>query len=248
MKPRNHVVLALLKSKRKSGAHGKTKKAIRRDVVDCDAILARTELYPAEVLEAAPRLKVIARHGVGVDNIDVAAAERLGIWVTVAGTANFNTVAEVGLGFIIALGRQTGFFERNAKSGNWAVRNKISGIDLEGKTLGLIGFGKIGRCLADKARLDVLIPEGALVFSPRVGFRNPKQVERRTVDVDPTALNAGSHHGSTFYQHQRFIAAVRGEGAVEVTANDGLMAVAIGTAAEISAREKRVVEMAELGL
>lgn len=102
--------------------------------------------------------------------------------------------------------------------------------------------------VGDKARLDVLIPEGALVFSPRVGFRNPKQVERRTVDVDPTALNAGSHHGSTFYQHQRFIAAVRGEGAVEVTARDGLMAVAIGTAAEISAREKRVVEMYELEL
>ena len=102
--------------------------------------------------------------------------------------------------------------------------------------------------VGDKARLDVLIPEGALVFSPRVGFRNPKQVERRTVDVDPTALKAGSHHGSTFYQHQRFIAAVRGEGAVEVTARDGLMAVAIGTAAEISAREKRVVEMSELDL
>ncbi|WP_411287887.1 Gfo/Idh/MocA family protein [Phenylobacterium sp.] len=102
--------------------------------------------------------------------------------------------------------------------------------------------------VGDKARLDVLIPEGALVFSPRVGFRNPKQVERRTIEVDPTALNAGSHHGSTFYQHQRFIAAVRGEGAVEVTARDGLMAVAIGTAAEISAREKRVVEMSELQL
>ena len=101
--------------------------------------------------------------------------------------------------------------------------------------------------VGDAARLDVLIPEGALVFSPRVGFRNPKQVERRVVATDETALNAGSHHGSTFYEHQRFIAAVRGEGPVEVTARDGLMAVAIGTAAEISAREHRAVEMAELG-
>ena len=101
--------------------------------------------------------------------------------------------------------------------------------------------------VGDQARLDVLIPEGALVFSPRVGFRNPKQVERRIVATDETALNAGSHHGSTFYEHQRFIAAVRGEGPVEVTARDGLMAVAIGTAAEISAREHRAVEMAELG-
>ncbi|MEH3035585.1 MAG: Gfo/Idh/MocA family oxidoreductase [Sphingomonas adhaesiva] len=101
--------------------------------------------------------------------------------------------------------------------------------------------------VGDQARLDVLIPEGAIVRSPRVGFMNPKQVERRVVHVDAAALNAGSHHGSTFYEHQRFNAAVRGAGEVEVTARDGLMAVAIGTAAEISAREKRVVEMAELG-
>ena len=161
---------------------GTTPEAIRRDVVDCDAILARTELYPAEVLEAAPRLKVIARHGVGVDNIDVAAAERLGIWVTVAGTANFNTVAEVGLGFIIALGRQTGFFERNAKSGNWAVRNKISSIDLEGKTLGLIGFGKIGRCLADKARLGLGM--NVLAYDPYVTQDQAAESATMTSDWD----------------------------------------------------------------
>ncbi len=102
--------------------------------------------------------------------------------------------------------------------------------------------------VGDKARLDVLIPEGAIVYSPRVGFRNAKQVERRVVEVDQAALDAGSHHGSTFYEHQRFIAAVRGEGPVEVTAHDGLMAVAIGAAAELSAQEKRVVTMAEMGI
>jgi predicted dehydrogenase len=101
--------------------------------------------------------------------------------------------------------------------------------------------------VGDTGRLDVLIPEGAIVHHPRVGFGNPKQVSRRVVEVDEAALMAGSHHGSTFYEHQKFIAAVRGEGAVEVTAHDGLMAVAIGTAAELSANEKRVVEMAELG-
>ncbi|MFM8375951.1 MAG: Gfo/Idh/MocA family protein [Phenylobacterium sp.] len=101
--------------------------------------------------------------------------------------------------------------------------------------------------VGDQGRLDVFIPSGALVHSPRVGFGNPKQVERRVVEVDEAALKAGSHHGSTFYEHQRFNAAVRGEGPVEVTAQDGLMAVAIGMAAEISARERRVVDMAELG-
>ncbi|MDE0878071.1 MAG: Gfo/Idh/MocA family oxidoreductase [Sphingomonas bacterium] len=101
--------------------------------------------------------------------------------------------------------------------------------------------------VGDTARLEVLIPEGALVHSPRVGFRNPKRATRRIVEVDAAALDAGSHHGSTFYEHQKFIAAVRGEIPVEVTARDGLMAVAIGTAAEISAREHRVVTMSELG-
>ncbi len=101
--------------------------------------------------------------------------------------------------------------------------------------------------VGDQARLDVLIPEGSLVFSPRVGFMNPKRVERSHVAVDEHALNAGSHHGATYYEHQHFIAAVRGEGPVEVTAEDGLNAVAIGTAAEISAREQRAVEMSELG-
>jgi predicted dehydrogenase len=101
--------------------------------------------------------------------------------------------------------------------------------------------------VGDKARLDVLIPEGALVYSPRVPLRAPKQVERQVIEVDEAVLKAGTHHGSTFYEHQKFIAAVRGEGPVEVSAHDGLMAVAIGAAAELSARDKRVVEMAELG-
>jgi hypothetical protein len=66
------------------------------------------------------------------------------------------------------------------------------------------------------------------------------------VEVDDVAMAAGSHHGATFHQHEAFARAVRGEGAVEVTARDGLLAVVIGAAAEISAKEKRVVEIAEL--
>ena len=102
--------------------------------------------------------------------------------------------------------------------------------------------------VGDAARLDCLIPAGEIVFHPRVGFRSPKRVERRHVAVDAQALAAGQHHGATFYQHAAFAAAVRGEGPVMVTADDGLRAVAMGLAAETSAREHRVVEMRELGL
>jgi myo-inositol 2-dehydrogenase / D-chiro-inositol 1-dehydrogenase len=101
--------------------------------------------------------------------------------------------------------------------------------------------------VGDKARLDCLIPTGDLIFSPRTGFHAPKTPERTHVPVDPAILAAGHHHGSTWYEHQKFNAAVRGEGPVEVSAEDGLRAVAIGVAAETSAREKRAVEMSELG-
>lgn len=101
--------------------------------------------------------------------------------------------------------------------------------------------------VGDKARLDVTIPEGNITYAPRTGFRQPKAVAREHIAVDPQALAAGQHHGATFYQHQAFRAAVLGEGPVVVRAHDGLMAVAIGAAAERSAREKRVVEMVEFG-
>ncbi len=102
--------------------------------------------------------------------------------------------------------------------------------------------------VGDKARLDMLIPESVIVYSPRTGFMQAKAPERQHVEVDAAALEAGTHHGSIFYQHQAFLAAAKGEGPVHVTAEDGLRAVAIGMAAEISAREKRVVTMSELGL
>lgn len=101
--------------------------------------------------------------------------------------------------------------------------------------------------VGDKARLDVTIPGGDIIFSPRTGYHNPKTPQREHVEVDAQALAAGQHHGATYYQHQAFRAAVLGEGPVIVGAHDGLMAVAIGAAAEISAREKRVVEMREFG-
>lgn len=101
--------------------------------------------------------------------------------------------------------------------------------------------------VGDRARLEVFIPDGDIVFSPRVGFNNPKKVERTHIAVDEAALKAGSHHGATYFQLEAFLKALAGKGPVMVSAEDGLRAVAIGVAAEISAREKRVITMQELG-
>jgi predicted dehydrogenase len=100
--------------------------------------------------------------------------------------------------------------------------------------------------IGDTAKLEVGIPSGVLTHSPRVPLMQPKQVTREHVAVDHAVLEAGHHHGATFYQLQAFLDAIAGKGPTIVTAEDGLAAVAMGTAAEISAREGRVVEMREL--
>ncbi len=130
---------------------GVTADAIAADVVDCDAILARTASFPAKVFEAGRKLKVISRHGVGVDNIDVAKATELGVWVTFAPESNANTVAEHAIGCILTLARNFIRLDRETRAGNWGIRDKLLGADLAGKVLGIVGMGKIGRRVAQKA-------------------------------------------------------------------------------------------------
>lgn len=96
----------------------------------------------------------------------------------------------------------------------------------------------------DQAKLEVFIPDSTIVFSPRA----PKGVTRETVAVDASVLAAGTHHGATFYQISHFVAAALANSKAEVSADDGMRAVAMGIAAEVSAREKRAVTMASLGL
>jgi len=100
--------------------------------------------------------------------------------------------------------------------------------------------------VGDEAKLEVFIPPGELVFSPRTPKGAPKQVVRETIAVDKDALAAGNHFGATYYQHRAFFESIRTGRPAQVTAEDGYRAVAIGAAAERSAREKRVVELREM--
>ena len=96
--------------------------------------------------------------------------------------------------------------------------------------------------VGDSGKLEVFIPDGDIVFSPR----RPKNPQTTHVAVEKTALHAGTHHGATYFQHQAFLRAVRDGGPVEVGADDGYWAVITGLAAERSAKERRAVEIAEL--
>ncbi len=98
--------------------------------------------------------------------------------------------------------------------------------------------------VGDTGKLEVFIPDGDVVFSRR----QPKKPQTTNVGVDATALHAGTHHGATYYQHLAFLHAVRDGGPAGVGVEDGFWAVAMGLAAEISAREKRAVAISELGV
>ncbi|MFN9368050.1 MAG: phosphoglycerate dehydrogenase [Planctomycetia bacterium] len=115
----------------------------------CVGWLAGVERINDDVLAAAPDLRVIARNGTGVDTIDLAAARRRGVEVRRAEGANARGVAELTIGLIIALARSIPCSDAAIKAGGW---QRHQGIELEGRTLGIVGCGKIGRLVAGLAR------------------------------------------------------------------------------------------------
>ncbi len=115
---------------------------------DIDALIVRSKpKVPADVIKAGRKLKVIARAGVGLDNIDVKTAESLGIKVINAPTAPTKSVAELVIGLAIALLRKIAYADRKLRRGLW-VKKECMGVELSGKTLGVVGFGRIGREVA----------------------------------------------------------------------------------------------------
>lgn len=126
---------------------------ICKEVVDADALLVRTTAYPAAVFEAAKKLKVVARYGAGVDNIDIEAATKHGVQVCNAPIANSNSVAEHTFMLLLACAKNLIIQDKACRKGDFESRNRTKGVEVDGKTLGLIGCGHIGRLVAQKAAL-----------------------------------------------------------------------------------------------
>ncbi len=118
---------------------------------DCDAILTNWVRVPAEVIEAATRCRIICRLGIGLDNIDVATATRLGIPVTNVPDYCLIEVAEHALALMFALGRKAAWYHDATKRGRYALQEGPTLRRMEGQTLGIVGLGNIGRKFAEKA-------------------------------------------------------------------------------------------------
>ncbi len=145
--------------------------ALRSALVDARAIIVRNQTQvSAELIEGARQLEVIARAGAGLDNIDTEAAAANGIVVTYAPRENSLAVAELALGFMLNLARNIPNAHVDTRAGNWN-RGQFVGTELSGKTLGLVGFGRIGQLVAERASAfgmrvvayDKFLPEDAPV-------------------------------------------------------------------------------------
>ncbi|CEP67080.1 D-isomer specific 2-hydroxyacid dehydrogenase,catalytic domain [Moorella glycerini] len=124
---------------------------VKREIKGVEGVVVRTAPFTREIIAAADSLKVIARHGVGVDNIDLRAATERGILVLNTPDANAVSVAEHTLTAIGALAKRVLPMDRATRRGDWEVRNEYKAVDLDGKVLGLIGIGRIGTLVARKA-------------------------------------------------------------------------------------------------
>jgi D-3-phosphoglycerate dehydrogenase len=118
-----------------------------------DALVVRSRTkVTKEVLQAGkPKLKIVARSGVGLDNVDVEAAKAFGIQVVNSAEAPSNAVAELVLGYMLSLSRNISRGDASMKRGEWA-KNKLTGFELSGKTMGIVGFGRIGFLVGKKTK------------------------------------------------------------------------------------------------
>lgn len=171
---------------------------------DADGMLIRSTDLGAAMLEAGKRLRVVGRHGIGVDSIDLKAATRLGIMVVNTPGANTNAVAEHALWAIMHCARNFNRAEAAFRAGKFAVGGSLPGLvqkmgfttlELKGKTLGLVGMGRIARRLAEMAgkglqmrvrSYDPLVPDEAFAA---LGVPRARTLDEALIDADFVSLH-----------------------------------------------------------
>ncbi|HET8663126.1 MAG TPA: phosphoglycerate dehydrogenase [Nocardioides sp.] len=150
-------------------------------ITDVDAILVRSATkVDAEALAAAKRLKVVARAGVGLDNVDVRAATMSGVMVVNAPTSNIVSAAELAIGLLLAAARQISAAHASLRRGEWK-RSRFTGIELYEKTLGIIGLGRIGVLVAQRLTAFGM---NVIAYDPYVQAGRAAQMGVRLVDLD----------------------------------------------------------------
>ena len=127
---------------------GNSIEELREKIVDVDGVTIRTALLPGEVLARAEGLKAVSRHGVGYDNVDLDHLNRRGIPLTLTADANASSVAEHVMFMMLHLAKRGARYDRATRTGDWGLRNSLEVVDIGGRHILILGFGRIGRQVA----------------------------------------------------------------------------------------------------
>ena len=129
---------------------GTDRPALLEAVKSADALLVRSATkVDAEVFAATTQLKVVARAGVGLDNVEVPAATERGVLVVNAPTSNIVSAAEHAVALLLSVARRVPAADQSLRGGEWK-RSAFSGVELQGKTIGVVGLGKIGQLFSQR--------------------------------------------------------------------------------------------------
>ncbi|MCT2146037.1 phosphoglycerate dehydrogenase, partial [Dietzia cinnamea] len=156
-------------------------------VADADALLVRSATtVDAEVLAAAPNLKIIGRAGVGLDNVEIPAATERGVMVVNAPTSNIHSAAEHAVALLMAACRQIPAADRTLREHTWK-RSSFNGVELLGKTVGVVGLGRIGQLVAQRlAAFETHI----IAYDPYLPAARAAQLGIELVDIDELVSRA----------------------------------------------------------
>ena len=156
-------------------------------VADADALLVRSAAtVDAEVLAAAPNLKIIGRAGVGLDNVEIPAATERGVMVVNAPTSNIHSAAEHAVALLMAACRQIPAADRTLREHTWK-RSSFNGVELLGKTVGVVGLGRIGQLVAQRlAAFETHI----IAYDPYLPAARAAQLGIELVDIDELVSRA----------------------------------------------------------
>lgn len=138
-------------------------------LADCDGFIAGLDDVTEKVIASAKKLKVISRYGVGVDRVDLAAAKAKNIAVTNTPGANAQAVAELAFAMIFNLARRISYLNERTKAGEWV---RSTGMELNGKTIGILGLGSIGKYLAKYAQG---LPMKVMAYDPYIDEKYAKE-------------------------------------------------------------------------
>ena len=165
-----------------------TLEGLMREIAPAIALVVRGQVQiTAALMDAAPNLKVIGRTGVGYDSVDIEAATARGIAVVYTPGAGARAVAEAAFAFMLALCKMIAHWDHETKKGNWQARIASQGTDLDQKTLGIIGLGRIGQIVAKMAKPFEM---NVVAYDPYLDPAVARALEVKLIDLDTLMAQA----------------------------------------------------------